>query len=70
MTDNCTPGTTTVYVDLDGTLTEYYQAVATYATSIGLLDAGGDWYGMNPTIEAAAVNAAPTTYFQNLGWEI
>ena len=67
LTANCTPGVTTVYVDLDGTLTEYYQAVATYATSIGLLDAGGDWYGMNPTIEAAAVNAAPTTYFQNLG---
>ena len=66
LTDNCTPGTTTVYVDLDGTLTEYYQAVATFATSQGLLDSGGDWYGLTPVIEAAAVNAAPTTYFQNL----
>ena len=66
LTDNCTPGTTTVYVDLDGTLTEYYQAVATYATDNGLLDSGGDWYGLTPLIESAAVTAAPTSYFQNL----
>ena len=32
LTANCSPGTTTVYVDMDGVLTEYYQAVATYAT--------------------------------------
>ena len=44
LTDNCIPGTTTVYVDMDGTLTEYYQAVATYATNAGLLSSGGDWY--------------------------
>ena len=66
LTDNCTPGTTTVYVDMDGVLTEYYQAVATYATSVGLLNSGGDWYDMSPEIEVAAVNAAPTSYFQNL----
>ena len=67
LTDNCTPGTTTVYVDLDGTLAEYYQAVATYATSAGLLDSGGDWYNMSPAIEQAAIAAAPSSYFQNLG---
>ena len=66
LTANCTPGVTTVYIDLDGTLTEYYQAVAAYATSIGLLDSGGDWYDMSPAIEAAAV-AASGTYFQTLG---
>ena len=66
LTDNCTPGTTTVYVDLDGTLTEYYQAVATYATSAGLLDSGGDWYNMSPAIELAAIAAAGSSYFQNL----
>tara|TARA_B000000532_G_scaffold226068_1_gene204077 strand:- start:8005 stop:9021 length:1017 start_codon:yes stop_codon:yes gene_type:complete len=66
LTDNCTPGVTTVYVDMDGVLTEYYQAVATYATSVGLLESGGDWYDMSPSIELAAINAAPSTYFQNL----
>ena len=66
LTDNCIPGTTTVFVDLDGTLTEYYQAVATYATSAGLLDSGGDWYDMSPDIEVAAIAAAGSSYFQNL----
>jgi len=66
LTDNCNPGTTTVYVDLDGTLAEYYQAVATYATSVGLLNSGGDWYDMTPAIELAAIAAAGSTYFQNL----
>jgi len=66
LTANCNPGTTTLYIDLDGTLTEYYQEVATYATSIGLLDSGGDWYDMTPEIEIAAI-AASGTYFQNLG---
>ena len=64
--DNCIPGTTTVYVDMDGVLTEYYQAVATYATSVGLLNSGGDWYDMSPDIELAAIAAAPTDYFSNL----
>lgn len=67
LTDHCIPGTTTVYVDLDGTLAEYYQAVATYATNIGLLSSGGDWYDMSPDIEVAAIAAAPTNYFLNLG---
>ena len=66
LTDNCIPGTTTVYVDMDGTLTEYYQAVATYATNNGLLSSGGDWYDMSPAIETAAINAAGASYFSGL----
>lgn len=66
LTDNCNPGTTTVYVDMDGVLTEYYQAVATYATNAGLLDSGGDWYNLTPEIELAAIAAAGSSYFQDL----
>ena len=63
---NCNPGTTTVYVDMDGVLTEYYQRVAEYATSVGLLESGGDWYNMSPTIELQAIATAPSSWFQNL----
>ena len=66
LTDNCNPGTTTVYVDLDGTLTEYYQAIATFAISQGLLASDGDWYNMTPAIELQAAAAAPSTFFQTL----
>ena len=66
LTANCIPGTTTVYVDMDGVLAEYYQAVAAYATSVGLLPPGTDWYNLSPTIEFAAIAAAPTNYFSNL----
>ena len=66
LTANCNPGTTTVYVDMDGVLTEYYQAVATYATGVGLLDSGGDWYNLTPEIELAALAASAGSYFQNL----
>ena len=66
LTANCSPGTTTVYVDMDGVLTEYYQAVATYATNNGLLDSGGDWYNLTPEIELAALAASAGSYFQNL----
>jgi len=66
LNSNATPGTTTVYVDMDGVLAEYYQAVATYATSIGLLPPGPDWYDLSPTIEFQAIAAAPTNYFANL----
>ena len=65
--DNCNPGTTTVYVDLDGTLTEYYLAIANFATSQGLLESGGDWYNMTPAIEIQALQASPTDFFTNLG---
>ena len=66
LTDNCTPGTTTVYVDMDGVLTEYYQAIATFATSQGLLDSGGDWYNLTPEIESLAISQGGLTFFQNL----
>ena len=67
LTDNCIPGTTTLFVDMDGVLTEYYNAIATFATSQGLLNSGGDWYNMSPTIEAQAVAAVPNAgFFANL----
>jgi len=51
---------------MDGVLTEYYQAIATFATNNGLLESGGDWYNLTPEIELAAIGAVPTTFFQNL----
>jgi hypothetical protein len=67
LTDNCIPGTTTLFVDMDGVLTEYYNAIATYATSQGLLESGGDWYDMSPTIEGQAVaSIANAGFFANL----
>ena len=68
LTENCIPGTTTVYVDMDGVLTEYYQAVATFASNNGLLPPGGDWYDLTPAIELQAIAAAGGGgYFSNLG---
>ena len=61
---NCNPGTTTVYVDMDGTLTEWYQAVATYLQGQGLLPEG-QWYDMTPADELAAIAADPS-FFTNL----
>ena len=66
LTANCIPGTTTVYVDMDGVLAEYYQAVAAYATSVGLLPPGTDWYNLSPTIEFQAIAAGGGGYFSNL----
>ena len=67
LTDNCIPGTTTLFVDMDGVMTEYYNAIATYATSQGLLESGGDWYNMSPDIEAQAVSSVPNAgFFANL----
>ena len=63
--DNCNPGTTTVYVDMDGTIAEWYQAVATYMQGQGLLPEG-EWYNMTPADELAAIAADPS-YFTNLG---
>ena len=40
LTANCNPGTTTVYLDMDGVVTEYYNAVAAFATAQGLLQSG------------------------------
>ena len=66
LTANCNPGTTTVYLDMDGVVTEYYNAIAAFATAQGLLQSGGDWYNLTPEIEFAAIAAVPTTFFQNL----
>ena len=66
LTANCNPGTTTVYLDMDGVVTEYYNAIAAFATAQGLLQSGGDWYNLTPAIELAAIAAVPTTFFQNL----
>ena len=66
LTDNCISGTTTVYVDMDGVLTEYYQAVATYLQSIGQLPLG-EWYDMSPNDEIAAIASSGGSYFANLG---
>ena len=65
LTDNCIPGTTTVYVDMDGVLTEYYQAVATYLQSIGQLPLG-EWYDMSPSDESAAISSSGGSFFVNL----
>ena len=66
LTANCNPGTTTVYLDMDGVITEYYNAIAAFATAQGLLQSGGDWYNLTPAIELDAIAAVPTTFFQNL----
>lgn len=67
LTANCNPGTTTLYVDMDGVLTEYYNAIATFATSQGFLESGGDWYDLTPEIELAAIAAVPNAgFFANL----
>ena len=65
LTANCIPGTTTVYVDMDGVLTEYYQAVATYLQSIGQLPLG-EWYDMSPSDESAAISSSGGSFFVNL----
>ena len=63
---NCIPGTTTVYLDMDGVLTEYYQAIATYANSVGLLPFGKDWYDLTPAIEFLSIQQGAID-FANLG---
>jgi hypothetical protein len=60
LTDNCVPGTTTVYVDMDGVQTEYYQKVASYLQSVGQLPLG-EWYDMTPADELAAIASIPGT---------
>ena len=68
LTANCIPGTTTVYIDMDGVLTEYYQAIAAYATAVGLLPSGPDWYNLTPAMEVSAITAAGGGgYFTSLG---
>ena len=64
---NAVPGTTTVYVDMDGVLTEYYQAVVDYAGPAGYLPLAPDWYYLTAAIEIEAVTAGGSSFFSNLG---
>ena len=66
LTANCTPGTTTVYVDMDGVLTEYYQRVAEWVNVSSGRPFNGDWYNMSPADEISAIATAPSSWFQNL----
>ena len=66
LTANCTPGTTTVYVDMDGVLTEYYQRVAEWVNVSSGRPFNGDWYNMSPADELQAIATAPSSWFQNL----
>jgi hypothetical protein len=64
--DNCNPGTTTVYVDMDGVLTEYYQKVAEWVNISSGRPFDGNWYNMTPSDEASAVATAPSDWFEDL----
>jgi len=64
--DNCNPGTTTVYVDMDGVLTEYYQRVAEWVNISSGRPFDGNWYNMTPSDEASAVATAPSDWFEDL----
>ena len=66
LTANCTPGTTTVYVDMDGVLTEYYQKVAEWVNISSGRPFDGNWYNMTPSDEASAVATAPSDWFEDL----
>ena len=66
LTANCNPGTTTVYVDMDGVLTEYYQRVAEWVNVSSGRPFDGDWYNMTPADEVSAIATAPSSWFQNL----
>jgi len=63
---NCNPGTTTVYVDMDGVLTEYYQRVAEWVNVSSGRPFDGNWYNMTPADELSAIATAPSSWFQNL----
>ena len=67
LTANCNPGTTTVYVDMDGVLTEYYQRVAEWVNLSSGRPFDGDWYNMTPADELSAIATAPSSWWQNLG---
>ena len=66
LTANCSPGTTTVYVDMDGVLTEYYQRVAIWVNASSGRPFDGDWYNMTPADELSAIATAPSSWFQDL----
>ena len=63
---NCNPGTTTVYVDMDGVLTEYYHRVAEWVNVSSGRPFDGDWYDMTPADEVSAIATAPSDWFEDL----
>ena len=56
---NCNPGTTTLYIDMDGVLTSYYQAIATYNSLT-------DWFPMTWAMQTATITAQAANFFTNL----
>ena len=56
---NCVPGTTTLYIDMDGVLTSYYQAIATYNNLT-------DWFTMTFAMQTATIAANAANFFTNL----
>ena len=56
---NCVPGTTTVYIDMDGVLTNYYQAIAAFN---GLTT----WFTMTSAMQTATITAQAANFFTNL----
>ena len=56
---NCVPGTTTLYIDMDGFLTSYYQAIATYNNLT-------TWFAMTSEMQAATIAANSANFFTNL----
>jgi len=56
---NCVPGTTTLYIDMDGVLTSYYQAIATYNNLT-------DWFTITDTMQATTIAANAANFFTNL----
>ena len=56
---NCNSGTTTLYLDMDGVLTNYYQAIATFNSLT-------DWYAMTWEMQTATIAAQSANFFTNL----
>jgi 5'(3')-deoxyribonucleotidase len=56
---NCVPGTTTLYIDMDGVLTSYYQAIATYNNLT-------TWFAMTSAMQATTIAANAANFFTNL----
>ena len=55
---NCESGSTTLYIDMDGVLTSYYQTLAS-------LNNMTDWFGLTSAVQSATI-AANANFFQNL----
>ena len=56
---NCVPGTTTVYIDMDGVLTNYYQAIAAFNNLT-------TWFSMTSAMQTATIAAQSANFFTNL----